>query len=1057
MSEKKSKEERKKILRKRLIIAAVALLMIVAGLAGMANVLTEYRWFGHLGFGSIYVTVLASRVGIGLVFGLVALIAIAIHIHVIRKVSSPRKDWHFQTPEGEIDLQQFVKKVSTPVVVAAGILAAAAMGVLASQHWEDVLKFLNATSFGHSEPVLKRDIGFYLFKLPTLEFVQEWLIYLTGLCLFFSAAVYFFRNAISIEGRWPKMNDGIRAHLLVALACVIAVIGWGFRLEMYETLFSRRGAVDGAGYADVYANLVAYRVLFFGSLLCGLYLIVNGLRVKTSDPKKAFFRPAIAVVSLVGLYGLGIFAGPYVIQGFVVKPNELDKERPYLAYAIHHTRAAYGLDKIKEIKVAANERLEPQALENNRPTIDNIKLWDPRPLRDTYRQLQELKTYYDFPNISIDRYRLETGYWQVMLSARELVIDQLPHAARTWVNRHLQYTHGYGVVLSPVNRTVGEGMPDLWLKDFPPVQPGYLGISVVQGHSAVRAEQIDAGSPAAAAGIVVGETIKAVNGRPVRSVEEFDESRRQIVAGDDVELTTSTGVRKIVAAARFASLKLDRPQIYYGLKTDDYAIVGTTNQEFDYPQTKRQGLDSKDVYTTYAGKGGVAIDGFLSRLFFSIRFADLKLFFTSTLTDKTRVLFNRSIQQRVHTVAPFLMLDQEPYVVIANKRLYWIQDAYTISYRHPYSRTTSLGRRQRINYIRNSVKVVIDAYDGTVDFYLWDETDPMIQTYKKIFPKLFKARGEMQRDLKAHVRYPKDLFTIQADMYQSFHMTDPGDFYRGQDLWAIAKRLAANSSDTSSAGPRQPGVSARQVTEQMRMQPYYMIMRLPEAKDEEFVLMVPFTMMNKDNLRGWLSARNDGEDYGRLLLYEYPEEKLVYGPLQIEARIDQDSYISQWITLRNQQGSKVIRGDLLVIPIEDAILYVQPIYLEATQAQLPELKQVIVAFGNKLAMKNTLAEALKAVFGVRHAAVAKRSEGEDKTSPALTAAQGTVAAQALSAYRRAQQLVKSGDWAGYGKAQQDLGQLLERLAKQLQSGLPSTPKQAPKSTPAAQPTAPANP
>ncbi|MCK5796851.1 MAG: UPF0182 family protein, partial [Deltaproteobacteria bacterium] len=497
-----------------------------------------------------------------------------------------------------------------------------------------------------------------------------------------------------------------------------------------------------------------------------------------------------------------------------------------------------------------------------------------------------------------------------------------------------------------------------------------------------------------------------------------------------------------------------RPGIYYGLSTNDYILTQTTEKEFDYPKGK------SNKYTTYAGKGGVGIGSFFRRMLFAIRFADTNLLFTGTLKEKSRILFNRDVQERVRTVAPFLMLDQEPYITVVKGRMKWIQDAYTISYRYPYSQPTPLGRRSRINYIRNSVKVVVDAYDGTVELYVWDMKDPMIQTYRRIFPDLFKDRSAAPKEILRHVRYPKDLFTIQAAMYESFHMTTPRVWYNQEDKWNIARELAektvrrVNNTTAGAQGraPRAsaPGrglpVNASKITQQSRMAPYFMIMTLPNEPKEEFLLMVPFTPNNKDNMVAWMTARCDGENYGKLLVYTFPKKKLIFGPMQIEARIDQDGFISQWFTLRNQQGSAVIRGDLLVIPIGDAILYVEPIYLQSTQTKLPELKQVIVAFGQHLAMKPSLAASLKAVFGVTDAIAAAKAHGGKGTAathPALGPVVGTVRslmAKALRLYKEGQGKLKAGDWAGYGRAQAELKATLEGLAKSLGGKL--SPKKA---------------
>jgi len=935
-------------MRKKLLILAIILVVVAAVLAGMGNFYTDFLWFKHLGFGSVFLTVFLAQVGIGVGFGIVAFLMLMLHILLIRKLSKPRADWTIPTSSGDVmDIKELVKKVSTPVVVAAALIVAAIMGWWASRHWEETLRFFNRTSFGSQEPILGQDVGFYLFVLPTMEFVQQWLVYLTGLCLVLNAVVYFLRGSVNLKGHILEMSSGVQAHLLFALASILLVIAWGWRIEMYELLFSKRGVAYGATFTDVYVNLYVYRVMIAASVACALFLLY--LIYSKPTGKKATKQPAYALGGLVVLYLLGTFVLPTMVQKFVVNPNELDKEKPYLDLAIKGTRAAYDLDQIKVEEFSANDDLTLKDLEQNTGTIENIKIWDHRPLRATYKQVQVLRPYYDFPSINVDRYTADNRYWQVMLSARELVVTNLPEQSQTWVNKHLQYTHGYGVCLSPVKLVVGEGLPDLWIKDIPP-------------------------------------------------------------------------------ESRYPHMKIRRPEIYYGQATSEFALVKTTTKEFDYPKGK------ENVYTTYQGDGGVGIGTFLRRLLFTIRMADLNLLFTTYFTEDSRIMYNRSVQERVSAVAPFLMLDQEPYMTVVDGRLFWIQDAYTISYRYPYSQPTELGRGKRINYIRNSVKVVMDAFHGKMTFYIWDDKDPMVKTYSKIFPDLFRPASQMPAELKAHVRYPKDLFTIQAVMYESFHMTDPQVFYNQEDKWRVSRELGEKTlGRQQEQSTMKGGVSAKQVTQTERMSAYYMIMKLPGEKQEEFLLMVPFTPNNKDNMVAWMTARCDRDQYGKLLVYTFPKKKLIYGPMQIEARIDQDSYISQWITLRNQQGSTVIRGDLLVIPIKDSILYVEPIYLEATQTQLPELKQVIVSFGKHLTMKPDLRDALYNVFGVK----VDQGQQPPASQPVGIGAQGTqeLIEQARRHYEEGRKKVGQGDWAGYGSEQLKLKQALDRLAERLEGQL----------------------
>jgi uncharacterized protein len=961
-------------MRKKLLILAIVVLVAAAILTAFATVYTEYLWFENLGFESVFVTTVLSQLYMGLGFGLVAFLVLGLHILLIRRFSKPREVWTIPTAAGDvIDIKDIVQRVSTPVVISVALLAAAAMGYWASRHWEDMLKLLHQTPFGKSEPILGEDIGVYLFVLPTMQWVQEWLVYLTGICAVFSAVVYFLRSAIALKGWQLEMSRAVRGHLLFALACILVVVAWGWRIEMFEALFSKRGVAYGATYTDVHVNLVAYRVMIVACILCALVLLFF-IRARLEGARATKY-PAIALGSVVALYLICTFVWPTIVQQFVVNPNELEREKPYLVHAIAGTRAAYELDKIQTHEFPAIENLAWSDLEANRPTIDNIKIFDHRPLKSTYKQMQVIRLYYDFPSISVDRYWAGERYWQVMLSARELVYSQLPEQSQTWVNRHLQYTHGYGVCLSPVNQVVGEGLPDLWIKDIPP-------------------------------------------------------------------------------ESRYPHMKVTRPEVYHGQETDDYVLVRTREKEFDFPK------GDENQYTMYAGKGGVSIGTFLRRLLFTIRMGDVNLLFTRYFTEESRILWTRSIQERVLNIAPFLMLDQEPYMIVEKGRLYWIQDAYTISYRYPYSQPTPLGKGRRINYIRNSVKVVVDAYHGTTTFYLWDDKDPQILTYAKIFPGLFRPGREMPAGIRAHVRFPKDLFSIQAVQYESFHMTDPQVWYNQEDKWAVSRELGEKTVGRRKDPSDTPGISAKQVTQSNRMDPYYMIMRLPSEKREEFLLMVPYTPTNKDNMVAWMTARCDGDNYGKLIVYTFPKQKLVFGPMQIEARIDQDEYISQWITLRNQQGSTVIRGDLLVIPIKDAILYVEPIYLEATQTQLPELKQVIVAFGKHLTMKENLKEGLYEIFSLGGSRVVKAAKAAKEAKEAAREASASsqpgpqalppgavlderstaaLARDAKATYDAAQEKLKKGDWAGYGAEQEKLRQAIDRLAESLEARLKAAP------------------
>ncbi|MBI2991608.1 MAG: UPF0182 family protein, partial [Deltaproteobacteria bacterium] len=608
---------------------------------------------------------------------------------------------------------------------------------------------------------------------------------------------------------------------------------------------------------------------------------------------------------------------PSFVQRFRVVPNEVVAERMFIERNIQFTRRAYGLDKIESKDFPADEKLGAADLRRNDPTIKNIRLWEHRPLLATYAQLQEIRTYYKFVDVDNDRYLIDGTYRQIMLSAREISHQHLP--SRIWINEHLTYTHGYGVVFGPVNQVTPEGLPEFFIKDIPPVSVG--------------------------------------------------------------------------------PLKITRPEIYYGELANDYVFVKTKAQELDYP------AGDQNIYTAYTGKGGVPVSSLWRKLLFSARYATLRIALSNDVTRESRILYHRQIQERVMKIAPFITFDRNAYLVIAQGgRLFWIIDGYTTSDRYPYSEPT----RRVGNYIRNSVKAVIDAYDGTVSFYLSSPEDPIILAYAKIFPGLLKPLEAMPEDLRAHIRYPEDLFVIQTRMYATYHMQDPQVFYNKEDLLSIPRK-AVDGQDRE-------------------MEPYYTIMRLPGEKKEEFVLLLPFTPNKKDNMRAWLAARSDPPNYGKLTALDFPKAKLVYGPKQIDARIDQDAFISQQLSLWSQRGSQVIRGSMLAIPIEQSLLYVQPLYLAAEKGSLPELKRVIVAFGNQVAMEENLELALQRIFGGRAAPVTAQA-GQVSASPGVAGADKSLARRAMEHYTRSQEYLRQGNLAGFGEELKKLEALLREMQK----------------------------
>ncbi|MBW2317655.1 MAG: UPF0182 family protein [Deltaproteobacteria bacterium] len=732
-----------------------------------------------------------------------------------------------------------------------------------------------------------------------------------------------FGQAEGVPASLPKITIAPKAkqHLIFLGGIIVLLLAWGYHLKVYGLLYSTQGPAFGASYVDIHIKALAYKVLIIVSLGFAFVLFFSAFK----------FRPKVVWLS-VGIWigSVLVFATvlPILVQKFVVTPNELAKESPYIAYNIDYTRKAYNLNRIKEVDFEVSDKLSAEDIKRHDVTIQNIRIWDERPLLQTYRQIQTIRLYYDFNNVDVDRYMINNQYRQVMLATRELVVNQLPPQANTWVNRHLIYTHGYGLALSPVNEVTSEGLPRLFIKDVPP---------------------------------------------------SFE-----------------------------PDLKIERPEIYYGEKTEEYVLVKTKTKEFDYPK------GDKNVYTIYQGRGGVPVKSFFRRLLFAAEFLDPQILFTTYLSPESRIMYNRRIGNRVRLIAPFLDYDGDPYVVVSGGKIYWIQDAYTTSDMYPYSqRSYGHFRKKGLNYIRNSVKVTIDAYNGDVAFYIIDEKDPIVKTYSSIFPDLFKPFNEMPADLKKHIRYPRDLFEIQVDTYTKYHMEDVQVFYNQEDLWQTPDELYGDS--------------------RQGLDPYYIIMKLPEEEKEEFLLMTPFTPSKKDNMIAWLAARSDLPDYGNLLVYKLPKEKLVYGPMQIEARVDQQTDISRELSLWGQRGSRVIRGNLLAIPISDTFIYVEPVYLErgmpvATQqdkraASLPELKRVIVAFGNRIIMEENLDKALRSVLG-------GQIFPKQLASPTISQTQdiSNLGGLALQHYNKATDYLRQGNWAEYGRALENLENILRELS-----------------------------
>ncbi len=888
-----------------------ALVLLVIFFSQAISLYTDWLWFQEVGYTEIFTTTLTLKLILGLVFGGLFFLLIYFNLklaaHAPRNIRFLEQENAIELPSPEL-VDPLVQRLLLPVALVLGLFA----GPQAADHWQSLLLFFNSVPFGLADPLFSRDIGFYVFHLPALTALYNWLTFPLGLTILATAFTYLLYRGVQYGPRGLFLSERAKSHLLCLVAVFLLVKAGGYYLDAFELLYSSRGAAFGATYADVYANLPALRILAL------LALIASGLSLfQIYRPGFKYLFVGLGALILVHLVGLNLY--PSFVQRFRVVPNEAVAERLFIERNIQFTRRAYGLDKIESKDFPADEQLTAADLKRNDQTIKNIRLWEHRPLLATYAQLQEIRTYYKFVDVDNDRYLINGAYRQVMLSARELSHQHLP--SRIWINEHLTYTHGYGVVFGPVNQVTPEGLPEFFIKDIPPVSDG--------------------------------------------------------------------------------PIKITRPEIYYGELANDYVFVKTTAQELDYS------AGDKNIYTNYEGKGGVPINSLWRKLLFSASYATLKIALSNDITRESRILYHRQIQERVKKIAPFITFDRDAYLVISREgRLVWIIDGYTTSDRYPYSEPT----RRLGNYIRNSVKAVIDAYDGSVNFYLSSQDDPIILAYARAFPGLMKPVEAMPEDLRAHVRYPQDLFAIQARMYSTYHMQDPQVFYNKEDLLSIPRK-AVDGQDRE-------------------MEPYTTIMRLPGEKKEEFVLLLPFTPNKKDNMRAWLAARSDPPHYGKLIALDFPKAKLVYGPKQIDARIDQDASISQQLSLWNQRGSQVIRGSMLAIPIEQSLLYVQPLYLAAEKGSLPELKRVIVAFGNQIAMEENLELALQRIFGGRAAPVTAQA-GQVSASPGVAGAEKSLGRRAMEHYTRSQEFLRQGNLTGFG----DELKKLESLLKEMQKGL----------------------
>jgi uncharacterized membrane protein (UPF0182 family) len=866
--------------RRALLFAIVILLVLAFSARRSISYYVDSLWFSSLGYSDVFWRTLEFKwIAFALAF-LATFLVLYGWFTFLRQAC--RSELH---SAGTIVLgpRTFQLPIN-PFLRVAGLIGSllialiAGTGFLAEWTRFALYRFAPDTAGFAADPIFGESLGFYFFTLPVLQFVAGWLLVLAVLCCAIAGLFILLTGGSRLlqEHTYGVSPVPMRA-LSAGVAFLLLVVALRAWLGRFDRIFTGHTIFSGVTYTDAH--------IILGGVIMVCLALILGAGIATAN---IFLRPRVtrliaAPVPAVVCYILVQLVAWYV-NSFVVKPNELVREQPYILHNIQATRQAFGLDRISQQQFPAEVSVESADPANNQATLQNIRLWDWRALQDTLRQIQEIRTYYDFPDIDIDRYQINGEKRQVMLAARELNVEKLPESSRNWINEKLTYTHGYGITMNQVNGFTPEGLPTLLLSNMP-----------------------------------IQSTVP--------------------------------------------SIQVTRPEIYFGQLTNTDVYVKTGHNEFDYPQGET------DSVTSYQGTGGIELGPFLRRVVIAFDRGDItKVPFSDDIHAQSRLLMRRNIFGRVHALAPFLTYDSDPYIVVGdNGKLSWILDAFTTADSYPYSTDYTLGNDQ-INYMRNSVKVVIDAYDGTTTFYVFDPQDPIINAYRRMFPQLFKDSSAMPVDLRAHVRYPELLMKVQAEAYGLYHMTDPVIFYNREDLWTVATELATNASGDQAAQVAQP------------MEPNYVLMKLPGESSVEFVEILPFTPANRNNMIGWIGGRSDGPNYGKAIVYNFPKTRLVVGPLQVEARIDQNAQLSSQLTLWNQQGSKVLRGTLLVIPCGKALIYAEPIYLQAQRSPMPELRLVVLALQDKLAYGSTFEAALRSLFAGEPSSMAE-------TPPAPASAQ----------------------------------------------------------------------
>ena len=920
--------------RRRLKIwIVVAALLLLLSLSRILSIYVSALWFGSLGYSSVYWYVLKTKLalfaGSALITALLLSATFLLFQRLFGAYAFENRTIILNNQPFQFSPAKFIRPLGWVIAAFFGLI----YGLKLKEHWRQFALFWNQPASNVYDPIFGKSLSFYLFSLPLYDLISSWLLGVTFIILCAALAYSLLglpQTVLKPSVRWSS-GAAFRA-VCVALALFLLALSWQAYLSRFPFLWEDHSIFSGVTYTEAHYTLPALLIVSVALIIAAVILLVNGFAVRR------FSVLLIALALPLAAYLIGVVLVPTYIQGFIVKPNELDRESLYITHNIEWTRRGFGLDQIELREFAADPSVGALDLPNNRESLENIRLWDWRALQDTLRQIQAIRTYYDFPDVDVDRYVVGGKTRQMMNAPREINDDKLPASSRNWINERLIYTHGYGITMNSANGFTPEGLPQFVLSNM-----------------------------------------------PVESA-----------AGE---------------------IKVTRPEIYFGELTDRYVYVKTRQKEFDYPQ------GDANATTTYEGTGGIQIGNRFRRMLLAWSIGDLsKLPFSNDVTSESRVLINRNIREIVNGLAPFLTYDKDPYIVVSSDgRLFWMMDAFTESSYFPYSTHHDVAGNS-LNYIRNSVKVVIDAYNGTAHFYVFDDKDPIIAAYRRIFPNLFQDVNQMPADLRAHVRYPETLVRSQGEVYSLYHTQNPKVFFQREDVWNIAQQITVTDKGEKQSEP---------------IDPYFVLMQLPgEQQRNEFVLILPFTPASRNNMIGWMAGRSDGDHYGKLVVYNFPESRLIDGPVQIEARIDQNAQLSAQFTLWNQQGSRVVRGHLLVIPIGRSLIFVEPIYLQAQRSPMPELRLVVLATQEKLGYGQTFSEAMNSLFGEAAATATEAQPGPapNQPTPSATPAQDLqqLVNRAIQEFDDYQRLTSQGKLGEAGQKLEQHKRTLEeirRLAK----------------------------